>query len=133
MKIQVTGAKVDLADELEEAFLEPAKQGVREAAEHFRDVTQRLLRKRKAPPAAAPGEAPAMRMGDLARSIKVLPVRVRGRVVSSGIRSDDPGAARLERGFTDSRGIRTFPHPFLAPAAVEAEPGITAILERLIP
>jgi hypothetical protein len=132
LTFEVRGARLDLADELEEEFAREAGAAVKDAASHLLEHVRAQLEKRSGPEHAPPGEPPAKQTGVLQRSFRVMPVRTKGRYASSGVHSDHPGAARLEWGKTDRRGIRTFPHPYLEPAKKAAAPGITAILERLV-
>ena len=135
-------AKLDLADELLEEFHAGAKAAVTGASQLLLTEVQRLLRQRKgtARTAAPAGEPPEEDTGALANSFRLIPASVRtpvfakgyGAEARSGIRSNDPGGNRLEFGFTDLRGIRTLPHPFLAPAIANTEGAIEALLrERL--
>ena len=128
IKVQVYGDKIDLADELQEEFHAVAKDVVKEAADLWLAEIRRLLSLRAGPPAAPEGEPPAYRTKDLMDSFKRIPARVRGRVASSGIRSDHEGANRVNVGFTDSRGVRTLPHPFVEPSRENIEPAVTALL-----
>lgn len=132
MKLLVTGAPIDLADELEEEFRNNARNGLTECGEVYLGHVRETLRRRKGPDPAPEGEPPAAQEGDLAESFRRLPTRVRGRSASSGVESEHPGAARLEHGKVDVRGIRTFPHPYFGPAAEASEAEITAILTKLV-
>lgn len=132
IKLMVSGATLDLADELEEEFRRNARGALDKCGEVLLKNVRANLARRKGPDAAPQGEPPAMQEGDLSRSFRRLPTRVKGRVASSGVESAHPGAARLEWGKTDSRGIRTFPHPYLAPAQEASEAEITEILTELV-
>lgn len=68
----------------------------------------------------------------LFESFDHLPIRVTPEAVVGGIKTDDPGAARVEWGATDSRGIRTYPHPFMNPAAEESEEPIGKIFDAML-
>jgi hypothetical protein len=124
--MKVYGDKLDLADELREEFHEAAKVTVKEGATLLLREVQRLLRLRRGTrlTVAPEGAPPEYDEGELEASFKVIAPRVRENVVSSGIHSKHPGAARLEWGATDSLGIRTLPHPYLVPAAETVAPEI---------
>jgi hypothetical protein len=132
MSLQITGDVLDLADELQEEFVDGAKVAMRQGSRLLRDEVRRRLRLRKGPVPAPEGEPPAEQTGELVRSIKVLPVRVRGRVVSGGIKTDHPGATRLEFGAVDKRGVRTFPHPFLLASQEAVADEVTRLLNEAI-
>lgn len=132
LKLKVYGAPLTLADELEESFQANAKAGLTQCGEVLLGNVRGQLRRRKGPEPAPEGQPPAEQGGKLSQSFRRLPTRVRGRSASSGVESNHPGAARLEWGATDKRGIRTFPHPYLAPAAEASEPEITRILTELV-
>lgn len=120
---------IDLVDEIEEETLPIALNAVDRAADVLLGKTQELLRRRRGPEPAPEGQPPAEQKGDLAKSFVKIKPRVSGRVVTSGIRSNEDGVNRLEYGATDSRGIVTKPHPFLRPAVEAAEPVVTKLLE----
>lgn len=139
MKITTHGAfsvggidRLDLADELEEQFHGEAKLVVGEAADLLLDEVQRNLRLRTgtAATSAPEGAPPEYDTGELYRSYERIPPRVKGRIASSGVQSDHPGAARVEYGSTDSRGIRTLPHPAVRLAVDASEEPITALVEK---
>lgn len=130
IKIKIYGDKIDLADELEEEFHQLAKDAVGEAADMLLADIHDRLDNRRGPAPAPEGEAPAMQTGELSRSFKRINPRIRGRVASSGIISRHPGANRLEFGATDSRGIRTLPHPYVRPALDAMEEPISRLLEE---
>lgn len=132
LKLMVTGAPLNLADELEEEFQKNARVAMTRCADVLLRNVRTNLRKRKGPEPAPEGQPPAEQEGELSQSFRRLPTRVKGRYASSGVESAHPGAARLEWGKTDVRGVRTFPHPYLAPAAEESEAEITAILTELV-
>jgi hypothetical protein len=134
--------KLDLAEELREEFVQEAKAAVTDASQLLLTEVQRLLRQRKgtAQTVAPAGEPPEEDTGELANSFRLIPASIRtpvaakgyGAEARSGIRSNHPGGNRLEVGFTDIRGVRTLPHPFLAPAIATTEGPIEALLrERL--
>jgi len=129
VKVVVYGDRIDLADELEEEFHAVAKDVVTEGAEKLLREVRALLRLRAGTfrTAAPEGQPPEYDVGDLFRSFRLIPARVRGRSVSAGIQSDDPGANRVEFGATDTRGIRTLPHPYLRPALANVEPLVTEL------
>jgi hypothetical protein len=121
--------KIDLADDIEEDFRLAAEAGVRDAAQLLLDKVRDKLQARRgtARTSAPPGEPPEYDEGDLFRSWKLLPTRLRGRMAESGIKSNNVYAVRLEYGKTDKRGVRTFPHPYVRPAMKEVEPAIFAL------
>ena len=131
VKAVVYGDKIDLADELMEEFHAEAKDAVSEGADMLLSEVRRLLTLRRGTAAtvAPEGQPPEQDTSGLVRSFRKIPPRVRGRVASSGIRSSHPGGNRLENGFTDVRGIRTFPHPFLRPAIANTDGPIGAMLQ----
>ena len=130
LTMTVYGDKIDLADELIEEFHAQAKDAVSDAAEIWLDAIRRLLSLRQGTKqtASPEGEPPELDTGALARSFRKIPAQVRGNVAGSGIKSNDPGAARLEWGKTDVRGIRTLPHPYLLRSIAETRDEITALL-----
>lgn len=134
LKVVVYGDKIDLADDLRDEFHAEAKDAVIEGANILiREVDRLLTMRRGTSRTAAPeGQPPEQDTAELVRSFTVLPGRVKGNVASSGVQSKHPGANRLEFGFTDRRGIRTFPHPFMAPAIANTETEIGELLERLL-
>jgi hypothetical protein len=124
MKVFVHGDKLDLADELLEEFHADAKGAVGEAADILLGAVRANLQRG--------GDGPSVGKGDLLKSMKRIAPSVKGAVASSGIRSNDPGANRVEYGAVDVRGIRTLPHPYVRPAMASTEPQIDALLrERL--
>lgn len=131
-KVIIYGDKLDLADELADEFVAPAKEAIGEAGDLLTEEVKRLLSlqhgtARTAAPAGAPPEEDS---GALVASFTTIPPRVKGRVASSGTQSRHPGVNRLEVGKTDVRGIRTLPHPFLAPALANTEGPIDELLHR---
>ena len=132
MKFIVRGAPIDLADELEAEFKRTARRAVKEGAEILLGAVRTELTKRSGPKPSPPGEPPAKQSGDLAKSWQAIPVRMRGRVASSGIESYDKGAARMEWGGVDSRGIRVLPRAYLDPAARKVEGRVTELLAETV-
>ena len=133
IRVEVYGdSLIDAADEILEEIEPRAREAVREAADMLLNEVRRLLRLRSGPPAAPEGEPPAKRTGELLKSFRRIPVSVKGRVVSSGIQSNHPGANRLEFGVVDKLGRRTLPHPYIRPAMERMEGPITAFLERAL-
>jgi hypothetical protein len=130
-KLKSYTEKIDLADELEDEWREDAGELAGDAADLVLGEVQRnlLLRLGTAKTAAPEGQPPEYDKGDLYRSYERIPPRVKGRIASSGVQSDDPGAARAEYGATDSRGIRTFPHPAVRLAFAASEEKVTALIE----
>lgn len=135
LKIVVHGPRLDLAEELEEEYRSQALHAVGLAADVLlSEVQHRLSARQGSKKSAAPsGESPEEDTGELLRSFKKVRPRVKGAIASSGIRSDDPGGNRVEFGYTDVRGIRTFPHPYLRPAVEAAEEPITRIFDEAFP
>lgn len=133
MKLVVeTDGAIDLADELEEEFRPRARRVMQTASAIVLARIQSLLRTRQGTryTAAPAGAAPERDSGELARSFRTLGVRVQGRIVEGGIWSDHPGANRLEFGLVDVRGIRTFPHPYVAPVMRGAEDVVTDLFRK---
>lgn len=128
----IYGDKLDLADELEEEFRAKAKGAMGEAGTLLLGDVQQRLRRRQGTrlTVAPPGEPPEMDTGVLVASFKRIPPSVKGRIASSGIQSDHPGANRLEFGMTDRFGRRTLPHHYVAPALAAMEAPITALLQE---
>lgn len=123
------------------AFNLEAKGAVREAVEDLHRAVKAQLRKNKFPPSAASGEPPAYGGGQLKveskqqtlmSSFRRTRVTVSKTRVRGGIESYHSGAARLEYGWVDKNGIRTFPHPYLDPAAREVEPSVDNIMSRIL-
>lgn len=83
--------------------------------------------------ASAPGEPPARRAGDLAKSVNVK-VEEKAGIAEGQTGTEKPQALRLEKGFVgvDALGRRynQAPRPSLAPAKEKALPEIKKILER---
>lgn len=131
-KVTLIGDKLDLADELAEEFEAQAKEAVSEAADLLLHEVQRNLRLRVGTrKTVAPiGQPPEFDTGALLASFRKIAPRVKGRVASSGIRSNHPGANREEFGKTDVRGIRTFPHPYVAPAMAVVDEPVNALLQE---
>ena len=132
IKITVYGEKLDLADEITEEFHAEAKAAVGEAGNLLLAEVRRLLALRRGGPrtAAPEGQPPEQDTGALLRSFRRIPPRIRGRIASSGVQGDEEGSNRLEFGKTDVRGIRTLPHPFMAPAIANMEGPIGRLLEE---
>jgi hypothetical protein len=123
--------KLDLAEELQAEYFAQAKEVVAAAADLLLAEIHRLLRLRFGTflTAAPAGQPPEWDTGQLNASFRRLPARIQGAVASSGIGSQDPGGNRLEYGFTDLRGIRTLPHPFLRPAIAATEGPINELVQ----
>lgn len=102
IEVRVSGVagSVNLADELEKDFRKRARGAVLEAGRLLQKEVRLQLKRHAGPDASPEGEPPAYQSGELYDSIKVLPVRVRGTSVSSGVSSDHPGAFALEYGQT---------------------------------
>lgn len=132
--IRVEGeAHLDLTDEILDESLPLVMEKADEAAAMLLAEVQRNLQRRKGPDAAPAGEPPAEHTGELAASYKVIKARSLGDGrVRSGIQSRHPGAARVEFGATDVRGITTKPHPYVRPAEEAMQQPITALLEAAL-
>ena len=130
--VRLVDDRLNLADELEEHFYPVAKLVAREAGDLLTaEVVRQLNLRQGTQQTAAPEGAPPERdTGELAESFETIPPRIKGRVVSSGVQSDHPGANRLEYGSTDARGIRTLPHPFVRPALQLVEGPIDALIRK---
>lgn len=111
--------KLDLADELPDEWIQRMKAPVREAGALFvTEVKRRLTLAQGSPSTSAPeNEPPERDSGDLVASVRQLNTKVKATIASTGVHVRDEGAARLEWGKTDVRGIRTYPHPFIRPSA----------------
>lgn len=131
LRIVVYGDKLDLADEIADDFRTEAMEAVKDARDIVLTEVGRLLRLRWGTfrTAAPEGQPPEYDSGDLFRSFKALGARIRGNVASAGLASDHPGVARLEFGDTDTRGIRTYPHPFLLQAFENVRDRVDALLQ----
>ena len=132
MTVTVYGDKVDLADELQEEFHQQAKDAVSEGADILLDEIRRLLSMRRgtARTVAPAGAPPEFDVGDLFKSFRKIPPRVRGRTATSGIKSDSIYGIRLEYGLTDGRGFRILPHPYIGPAIANTDERIGQLLEE---
>lgn len=131
IRVEVTGPPLDIAKDAEKQYRREASRVLgRSATILLREVKQQLRRTTGGEPQE--GAPPVKRSGDLARSFRRLRPRVRKNVATSGVKSSHPGAGRLEYGGVDSRGIRTFPHPYLGPAIARVEGEITRMLEDVV-
>jgi len=124
VRLFVKETRVDLAGQAERQFRKRVRRAMRSATGVLLENVQLQLRKRTGPKPAPAQEPPARQSGELAKSFRRLPIKVKRFSASGGIYTDDPGAARLEWGKVDGRGIRTFPHPYIGPAAAAALPAI---------
>lgn len=122
-----------VAEDALKVFQREAKSAMREASDELLRAVHSQLRKSTTPP-AAPGQPPAYRgeVPTLMGSFKRITARATRTSVSGGVQSSHPGAGRLEWGGTDSRGVHTFPHPYLSPAVEAAEPSVHNILSRVL-
>lgn len=77
-----------------------------------------------------PGQPPAKVSGELARSVKTPPVRIRSWGAEAAIQVDHDGANRLEYGFRDRRGVETAPHPYAGPAIANKQAAADRAMER---
>lgn len=127
MGVRVTMQIPELSKEVEKEFRRNARKVVGEGAKVLHKEIRRRL-SRAGSRAAEPGEAPTKRSGKLMRSVKRTSTRVSRYGASAGVRISHPGAARLEFGAVDSRGIRTLPYPYVRPS-IEAK---RAEIEKII-
>jgi hypothetical protein len=111
--------KLDLADELPDEFMERLKEPVKQAgALLVAEVKRRLsLAQGDASTSAKEGDPPERDSGALVDSVKQLRTNIKPTIAETGVHVRHEGAARLEWGKTDVRGIRTYPHPFIRPSA----------------
>jgi hypothetical protein len=133
MRVTIYGDRIDLADELRDEFIPIAKQAAKDAGMMLTNEVKRLLMLRQGDKStsAPEGEPPERDEGDLLSAVKPLPVRMYARGATSGVKINHPGAARLEWGKTDVRGVRTFAHPYLRAALANVEDPINAMLLRV--
>src|SRR5690606_15435712 len=90
IRVEVRGESlIDLADDVTDETLPVVKDLMRRASDSLLSEVRRRLRTRQGPEPSPPGEPPAQQTGALARSFERMPVRVRGRTVSGGIRSTE--------------------------------------------
>lgn len=131
IRVEVFGAPIDLADELEESFHDKAKALVSDGADILLEKVHGLLRQRRGSPATSspPGQPPESDSDELARSWKKITPTIRGRVARSGVYSNSVYAVRQEYGGTDITGRRLLERPYLRPAMVITEPMIHAVIE----
>ena len=134
LKIVVHGDKLDLADELAEQYVDEALEVIGDAGTlAFNEVQHQLARRIGSPrtrTAAPEGQPPELDTGELRESYSRIPPRVKGAVATSGVQSNHPGAARVEYGATDERGIRTLPHPAVRIAFTNIEPAVDELIQR---
>lgn len=126
--------KLDLADELPEEWMERLKGPIREVGGMFKaEVIRRLsLAQGDASTSAKEGDAPERDSGDLIASVRQLNTMVKPTIAETGVHVRDPGAARLEWGATDVRGIRTYPHPFVRPSAEAVAAPAGRLIEKAL-
>lgn len=133
LRLRVRGPKPDLDKDAEKQFRKDARKAIRDCVDVQMKAIKKLLRRRKVRwKAAAPGQPPHERTGQLQKSFKRLKLKIGRYKASGGVYSDHPGAGRLEFGETDRTGVRTFPHPYLEPAARAAEPEMDARLRTFL-
>lgn len=125
--IRVKVPAEDFWGDLEGDALDGAVDVVRRARDLTVARVQQLLGRREAEPAIE-GEAPHFRTGALRDSVKGAAIVVERDRIWTRVLAKDPGAARLEFGDVDRRGIATRAHPFLRPAFEELEGRIRAMI-----
>ena len=130
VRVRLYGDYLDLADELRDELVEPAKAVVSEARDVVLAEVKRLLQLQRGRPSPA-GAPPAYETGDLLRSFRKLRTSVSGGTVSAGFSSSDPGVNRQEFGGRDSRGIVVPARPFVRPAFERMRGEVQRILETL--
>lgn len=135
-RAKVTGDHLaGMGDEILRELRPDAIRAVDEAADVLEEEIRDQLQATGHGVPSAPGQQPAMREGDLLRSVRREPARVRdnphGFTVSSAVLVDDPGAARVEFGARDVRGIETQPHPFYLRAVKVVTPKLRAIWDKV--
>lgn len=110
--VRSEGSLDGIANQVWDEMVPRAKMAVNAGADMVLDHMDQLLSR---PSPAAPGEPPGELLGELRASLRKLPLRVLRWSVRSGIETRHPGANRLEFGKTDSKGRKTFPHPYVRP------------------
>ncbi len=160
MSLRVKLSAEEFAAELEGEILERAKAAVGRAADRVVTGIKSKLSRPYAGEAAAPGEAPRRRTGELAEAVHRTPVEVTGgRNVWCRVVVDHPGAGALEFGSVEARRglfsgvdltreqrnrvvgylaaagsggalVRRLPHPFLRPTLEEEAPALEAQLKQ---
>lgn len=131
----------ELEKDILKAFNKERTKAMQAASRVLLANTRTWLNLYKYPPEGKPNMPPARRSAmrgkkgaerSLYSSFKRLAIRSRKYSITGGIKSDHPGAGRVEWGATDVRGIRTFPHPYMNPAAEQSETAIFNIFDRLL-
>lgn len=103
-----------------------ALQKTLRGARHGR--TYRVPKTQRTYVASAPGEAPAVMLGTLRRSIQASVPEWDGNGVSVTVGTNVVYARRLEWGGVDKRGVRILRRPWMAPTFLVLEPILDAIL-----
>jgi hypothetical protein len=132
IKVKITHDKSLITKEARAEFRRDVRGALRGASDILLTEIKRRLGARTGPEPSPEGEAPARRTGKLLRSYRRLAVRARLDVASGGIISKHPGANRLEFGATDTRGVRTLPHPHVRPALAAVEGHVNRYLADLL-
>ena len=134
VKLVVRGdpREVPVTEDALKAFNAESRAAMSEASDDLLRAVRSQLRRSHYPPSAQPGAPPALRGGELMGSFKKMRITVSKYKVRGGVESRHPGAGRQEYGGVDKQGIRTFPHPYLGPAAREAQASIENILSRML-
>jgi hypothetical protein len=130
MKYEIYGDdKIDLADELREEFIPPAKAAVKDANDVYFNEARRLAKVYG--PGPAPGQStPGTVSGNLARLMKKRGPRLsrtKDAVWASVMFA--PHAHLLEFGHDNVDGTRTLPRPFIRPAQANTEGTIDRLLQ----
>jgi hypothetical protein len=145
------------ADSLMKELRVPAEQAMKMALVRFEGIVKETLTGARSGRtykvsqtgalhvASAPGEPPAVRMGNLRNSVGHSGPRWEGGTVSGEVgpglgqapSGDDPDpsksyARRLELGGADSRGIMIEPRPYMAPSGLKAEPQMELIFRQFL-
>lgn len=127
---------IDLADDIVDEHLPPARKAVRGASLLMRDKMQRLLRKRRGE-VSEPGQPPAEQTGELAITVRALNTTVRGNVISGGVevgKSDDiPKVQSLEYGAVGDDGRVLKARPFMRPTEESIEAEVDTMLRKALP
>lgn len=135
MRIQVRGddSHIDMADEVVDESIPIVKKAANEVGDAFLLDIRSRLRRRQGPGSAPAGESPAEQTGELARGMRRLAARVRGRVISSGVRHTSMTFEEInsiEYGAVGPNGRVSKARPFARPAEEALEKKAAGIFER---
>lgn len=136
------GDATGMAEKILDVYIRPsAEDAVERGAQLIAERMRALVSRPYAGTAAAKGEPPRQREGQLADSIDSGPAEWKERTgrrerpskwsVRAPFGSDLPQAGRLEFGGTDKRGRRILPHPYLRTAVAESRARVDRILESV--